>query len=103
MHVHVSEIQSGKHEECVGRHGMTPLQVLDQYGVFDPRRSGGPLRLVQSGGLRADGPAGRHSRPIRCVNQPGTGLRREPTQCPPCRRRNNLSAGHGRHVVQQQP
>jgi 5-methylthioadenosine/S-adenosylhomocysteine deaminase len=33
MHVHLSETKS-EHEECIGRHGMTPLQVLDQYGVF---------------------------------------------------------------------
>ena len=34
MHVHASETKS-EHEECVSRHGMTPLQVLDQYGIFD--------------------------------------------------------------------
>lgn len=34
MHVHVSETKS-EHEECVSRHGMTPVQILDHYGVFD--------------------------------------------------------------------
>ena len=33
-HVHVSETQS-EHEECIGRHGTTPIQILDQYGVWD--------------------------------------------------------------------
>ena len=38
MHVHISETQS-EHQECLGRHGKTPLQILDQYGVWDCGRS----------------------------------------------------------------
>lgn len=35
MHVHVSETKS-EHEECKARHGgLTPMQVLDQHGVWD--------------------------------------------------------------------
>lgn len=36
MHVHVSETKK-EHEECIGRWGKTPIQVLDQYGVWDTR------------------------------------------------------------------
>lgn len=37
MHVHVSETKK-EHEECKGRHnGLTPIQTLDQYGVWDTR------------------------------------------------------------------
>lgn len=37
MHVHVSETVR-EHEECKGRHGgLTPIQTLDQYGVWDTR------------------------------------------------------------------
>lgn len=34
MHVHISETRS-EHEECVQRHGTTPLRVLDSYGVWE--------------------------------------------------------------------
>ena len=34
MHVHVSETRS-EHEECLARHGRTPIQVLTSRGVFD--------------------------------------------------------------------
>ena len=34
MHVHVSETQK-EHEECMARHGgLTPIQLLDRYGVW---------------------------------------------------------------------
>jgi len=36
MHVHVSETLS-EHEECIARHGKTPIQVLKEYGVWDVR------------------------------------------------------------------
>ena len=37
MHVHVSETVR-EHEECKGRHkGLTPIQALDRYGVWDTR------------------------------------------------------------------
>ncbi len=36
MHVHISETRS-EHEACLERHGTTPLQVLDRYGVWDVR------------------------------------------------------------------
>ncbi len=36
MHVHISETRS-EHEDCLGRHGLTPIQTLDQYGVWDGR------------------------------------------------------------------
>lgn len=37
MHVHISETRT-EHEACKGRHnGLTPIQVLDQYGVWDER------------------------------------------------------------------
>jgi len=37
MHVHISETKR-EHEECKARHGgLTPIQVLDQYGVWDVR------------------------------------------------------------------
>ena len=37
MHVHVSETQK-EHEDCKARHGgLTPIQTLDQYGVWDGR------------------------------------------------------------------
>lgn len=37
MHVHVSETKK-EHEDCKGRHnGLTPIQALDQCGVWDTR------------------------------------------------------------------
>ncbi len=36
MQVHISETRS-EHEACIGRHGKTPIQVLDGYGVWDTR------------------------------------------------------------------
>ena len=33
MHVHISETQS-EHQQCLERHGKTPLQVLDDFGVW---------------------------------------------------------------------
>lgn len=37
MHVHVSETKK-EHEDCKGRHnGLTPIQALNQYGVWDTR------------------------------------------------------------------
>ena len=38
MHVHVSETKS-EHQACLTRHGLTPIQTLDQYGVWDCGRS----------------------------------------------------------------
>jgi len=39
MHVHVSETKK-EHEACRARHGgLTPIQVLDRYGVWDGGRS----------------------------------------------------------------
>ena len=34
MHVHVSETQS-EHADSLARHGKTPIQILDQYGVWE--------------------------------------------------------------------
>ena len=36
MHVHISETRS-EHAECIARHGKTPIQVLNDYGVWDTR------------------------------------------------------------------
>ena len=36
MHVHLSETQA-EHEQCLARHGKTPIQVLNDYGVWDVR------------------------------------------------------------------
>ena len=36
MHVHISETRT-EHEECIARHGKTPLQTLNDYGVWDTR------------------------------------------------------------------
>ncbi len=36
MHVHVSETKS-EHDECIGRHGLTPAAALAKEGVFDVR------------------------------------------------------------------
>ena len=36
MHVHISETLT-EHEECIARHGKTPLQTLNDYGVWDTR------------------------------------------------------------------
>lgn len=36
MHVHISETRS-EHEDCLSRHRLTPIQVLNQYGVWDGR------------------------------------------------------------------
>ena len=36
MHVHISETRS-EHRDCLGRHSLTPIQVLDRYGVWDTR------------------------------------------------------------------
>ncbi len=39
MHVHISETKK-EHEECKSRHGgLTPIQALDRYGVWDGGRS----------------------------------------------------------------
>lgn len=34
VHVHISETRK-EHEDCIARWGKTPIQVLDQYGVWD--------------------------------------------------------------------
>ncbi len=36
MHVHISETRR-EHQECLARHGKTPIQTLDEYGVWDTR------------------------------------------------------------------
>ena len=36
MHVHVSETRA-EHEACIARHGKTPIQTLNDYGVWDGR------------------------------------------------------------------
>lgn len=36
MHVHISETKK-EHDECMKRWGMTPIQVLNKYGVWDTR------------------------------------------------------------------
>lgn len=36
MHVHISETKA-EHEECLQRWGKTPIQILDQYGVWNTR------------------------------------------------------------------
>ncbi len=36
MHVHISETKA-EHEACIARHGKTPIQVLNDYGVWDGR------------------------------------------------------------------
>ena len=36
MHVHISETKS-EHQECIARHGLTPIQELARHGVFDVR------------------------------------------------------------------
>ncbi len=36
MHIHVSETRK-EHEECLGRHGKTPIAVLNDYGLWDTR------------------------------------------------------------------
>lgn len=36
MHVHISETRS-EHAECLARHGKTPIQILNDYGVWDTR------------------------------------------------------------------
>ena len=36
MQVHISETRS-EHQECISRHGKTPIQTLNDYGVWDTR------------------------------------------------------------------
>ena len=36
MHVHISETRA-EHEACLARHGKTPIQILNDYGVWDGR------------------------------------------------------------------
>lgn len=36
MHVHISETQN-EHEQCLARCGLTPIQLLERYGVWDTR------------------------------------------------------------------
>lgn len=36
MHVHVSETRQ-EHEDCIKRHGLTPIQYLDERGMFETR------------------------------------------------------------------
>lgn len=36
MHVHISETRT-EHEQCIARHGKTPIQILNDYGVWDVR------------------------------------------------------------------
>lgn len=36
MHVHISETRT-EHQECIARHGKTPIQTLNDYGVWDTR------------------------------------------------------------------
>ena len=36
MHVHISET-SLEHQQCLERHGLTPIQILNRYGVWDTR------------------------------------------------------------------
>ena len=36
MHIHISETKT-EHEECLGRWGMTPVQVMEKHGLWDVR------------------------------------------------------------------
>lgn len=36
MHVHVSETKK-EHEDCIAKYGKTPIQILNDYGVWDVR------------------------------------------------------------------
>ncbi len=36
MHVHISETRK-EHQDCLDKYGRTPVQLLDQYGVWDTR------------------------------------------------------------------
>lgn len=36
MHVHISETRT-EHEQCIARNGKTPIQTLNDYGVWDTR------------------------------------------------------------------
>ena len=36
MHVHISETQR-EHAQCLEKYGLTPIQLLDRYGVWDTR------------------------------------------------------------------
>ena len=70
MHVHISETRE-EHEECIRRHGTTPLRVLDSYGVWQSGRgiaahcvwcSGGDLSLMRE-------------KNITCVHNPVSNLK----------------------------
>lgn len=36
MHIHVSETRA-EHESCIAKYGKTPIQLMEQYGVWDTR------------------------------------------------------------------
>ena len=70
MHVHISETKK-EHEECKGRHGgLTPIQILDRYGVW------------QNGGIAAhcvyttpEDWAIMADRGVSCVHNPWSNLK----------------------------
>ena len=69
MHVHVSETVS-EHEACLARHGLTPIETLDQYGVWD--NGGIAAHCVYT---TAEDWAVMRDRDVSCVHNPWSNLK----------------------------
>ena len=69
MHVHISETRS-EHEECLARHGKTPIQVLNDYGVWDGRAIAAHCVWTTE-----DDWAGMAEKGVACVHNPVSNLK----------------------------
>lgn len=69
MHVHVSETRS-EHADALARHGLTPFQALDRYGVWD--NGGIAAHCVYT---TAEDWARMRERGVSCVHNPWSNLK----------------------------
>ena len=69
MHVHISETRT-EHDECLARHGKTPIQVLNDYGVWDVRAIAAHCVWTTE-----DDWAGMAEKGVACVHNPVSNLK----------------------------
>ena len=69
MHVHISETRT-EHAECLARHGKTPIQVLNDYGVWDVRAIAAHCVWTTE-----DDWAGMAEKGVACVHNPVSNLK----------------------------
>ena len=95
MHVHISETKS-EHEACKARHGgLTPIQVLDRYGVWDTRAIAAHCvwTTPEDWALMAE-------KGVSAIHNPEAGLRHRPHHRHETGGRQ-CGAGHRRGFLQQ--